>query len=110
MREEASDDAVLGLHGVEVAVTVSTADRHPGDEVVEHEVVEDDDSRPATERVDDPCVRIGVVPDVVEGEVDSPWCALAAVPDDGDVDALLERRAAAGRCSPRRRSSRAASG
>jgi len=36
---------------------------------MEDEVVEDDDSGPAFQRVDDPTVRLRIVPDVVEGNV-----------------------------------------
>src|SRR5262245_28116083 len=42
--EQPADDAALALHRVQVPVTVTPADRHPGDEMVEHEVVEDDHS------------------------------------------------------------------
>ena len=66
MCEKASDDAVLALHRVEVAVAVSPADGHPRDEVVDDEVVQDDDARLPAERVDDPRVGVRVVPDVVE--------------------------------------------
>ena len=69
MAEQAADDAVLALHRVEVAVPVAAADRHPGDEVVEDEVVEDDDAGSAAQRVDDPAVRVRVVADVVERDV-----------------------------------------
>ena len=44
MAEEATDDAVLALHEVEVAVPVAAAHGHPGDEMVQDEVVEDDDA------------------------------------------------------------------
>ena len=47
MAEQAADDAALALHRVEVAVAVAAADREPGDEVVEDEVVQDDDARAA---------------------------------------------------------------
>ena len=40
---EASDDAVLALHRVEVAVPVAATDRDPRHEVVEDEVVQDDE-------------------------------------------------------------------
>ena len=76
VREQASDDTVVALHRVEVAVPVATPDRHPGDEVVQHEVVEDDDAGTAAQRVDDPRVRVGVVPDVVEAEVGAARRAL----------------------------------
>ena len=44
MREQPADHSVLALHRVEIAVAVSSADRHPGDEVMDDEVVQDDDS------------------------------------------------------------------
>ena len=50
-------------------MAVAAADRHPGDEVVEHELVQDDDARAPSERVDDPAVRVRVVADVVERDV-----------------------------------------
>jgi hypothetical protein len=92
MREQASDDAVLALHRVEVAVPVPPADCHAGDEVVEHEVVEDDHARSAAECIDDPGVRVGVVPDVVERHVTPAWRALAPVASCGDVEPCLESR------------------
>jgi len=67
--EQAADNAALALHRVEVAVAVAPADRQPGDEVVEDEVVQDDDAGTSPERLDDPAVRVRVVADVVEREV-----------------------------------------
>ena len=67
--EQAADDAVLAFHGVEVAVTVAPPHRHPRDEMVQHEVVQDDDSGPLAKPVDDPGVRVRVVADVVERDV-----------------------------------------
>ena len=94
MREETTDDAVLLLHEVEVAVTVPAPDRHPGNEMVEDEIVQDDDSRSPSQGVDDPRVRVGVVPDVVEGDVGRhvPAEAASRALSDDDVDALPERR------------------
>ena len=60
--EQPADDAGLALHRVEVAVAVAAADRQAGDEVVEHEVVEDDDAGAAAQRIDDPAVRSGSLP------------------------------------------------
>ena len=37
--------------------------------MVDHPVVEDDDSRLPAQRVDDPAVRVGIVSDVVDGDV-----------------------------------------
>ena len=50
-------------------MAVAAADRQPRDQVVEDEVVQDDDAWPLAQRIDDPAVRVGVVADVVEGEV-----------------------------------------
>ena len=69
MPEQAADHAALPLHRVEVAVPVAAADRQPGDEVMEDEVVQDDDAGPLAQRVDDPAVRVRVVADVVERDV-----------------------------------------
>ena len=64
--EQPPDDAALALHRVEVAVPVAAADREAGDEMVEDEVVEDDDSGRSAQRLDDPAVRVRVVADVVD--------------------------------------------
>ena len=109
VREQPADDSVLALHRVEVAVAVATADRHPGDEVVDDEVVQDDDTRPPAQRVDDPGVSVGVVADVVERRVGAARSALAPLLDDRHVEPLPQGRQRAARCSPRRPSSRAAS-
>ena len=66
---------------------VAAADRQPGDEVMEDEVVET--TTPGRlRRVDDPAVRVRVVADVVERDVRR---RAAAAPRDDDVDPLLER-------------------
>ena len=62
-------DAVLALHEVEVGVAIAAGQRHPGDEVVEDEVVQDDDAGTLAQGVDDPGVRARIVPDVVERHV-----------------------------------------
>ena len=85
MREQTADDAVLALHRVEVAVAVAASDRHPRDEVVDDEVVEDDDTGPAAQGVDDPRVRLGVVPDVVQRDVGAARRALGPATDDRHV-------------------------
>ena len=77
MAEQPPDDAALALHRVEVAVAVAAPDREARDEVVEHEVVQDDDARAAAQRVHDPAVRVRVVPDVVEGERRCPAGAVS---------------------------------
>ena len=92
VREQPAHDAMLPLHRVEVAVAVATADRHPGDEVVEDEVVQDDEARRTSERVDDPPVCVRVVADVVDAEVDAARRPPAPSLHDDDVAALAERR------------------
>ena len=83
---------MLALHRVEVPVAVASSDGDAGDEVVQHEVVEDDDAGSAAQRVEDPAVRVGVVADVVDGEVGSARRAFRTALDDVDVDVLAERR------------------
>ena len=90
--EQAADDAVLALHQVEVGVAVPPPDGHSGDEVVEDEVVEDDDTRPLAQRVDDPGMRVRVVPDVVERDIGAARRRLLPPTHDGDVDPLAQRR------------------
>ena len=58
VREQPSDDAVLVLHRVQVVVRLAAGDGHPGDEVVQHDVVQDDDARTLPQRLDDPRVRV----------------------------------------------------
>ena len=45
-REQAPGDAVVALHRLHVAAPVPAADRDPGDQVVQHELVQDDDAGP----------------------------------------------------------------
>ncbi len=92
VREQAADDAVLVLHRVEVGVSVAPAHSHPRDEVVKHEVVEDDDTGISAKRIDDPGVCIRVVTDVVERHVRSPGSPPAPTPHDCDVEPLAEGR------------------
>ncbi len=92
MAEQTSDDAVLALHEVEVPVPVATPDGHPRDEVMEDEVVENDDAGRPAQRVDDPRVRVGVVPDVVERDVGAARRLPRAAADDRDVESLAQRR------------------
>jgi hypothetical protein len=89
--QQSPDDAVLALHEVEVRVTVPPSDRHPGDEMVDDEVVQDDDSGSLAQCVDDPGVCVGVVPDVVEREVRPARSGLLPPADDRHVDPLPER-------------------
>ena len=90
--EQPAGHARLALHGGQVCVPVVAADRQTGDEVVDHEVVQDDDAGTALERIDDPAVRIGIVADVVERDVRVGHGTRASRPHDLDVDQLLERR------------------
>ena len=69
MRQQATGDAGVALHGGEITVAVLPADRQSGDEVMEDEVVKDDHSRPASQRVHDPAVRLRVVANVVERDI-----------------------------------------
>ena len=54
------------------------AERQARDEVVEHEVVEDDDARTPAQPFEDPAVHLGVVADVVERDVAARACRRAA--------------------------------
>jgi hypothetical protein len=66
-------------------VTVLTADRQSCDEVMEDEVVQDDHTWAASQRVDDPAVRFRVVPDVVQRNVRRDR-ARSPAPHDLDVE------------------------
>ena len=48
MRDQAADHARIALHRVEVAIRVAASDSKPGDQVVEHEVVQNHDAAIAT--------------------------------------------------------------
>ena len=61
------------LHRTQVAGDVLARERQARDEMVQHEVVQDDDARTRTQRVDDPAVDLRVVADVVNGDVDIAW-------------------------------------
>ena len=91
MGEQPPDDTGLPLHRIEVPVTVAPPDREPGNEVVEHEVVQDDETRCPPQRLDDPSVRVGIVADVVNAEIDTVRRALAAATDDLDLGPLAQR-------------------
>ena len=99
--EQPADDAALALHRVEVAVAVAPADRQPGDEVVEDELVQDDDARPLAQRVDDPAVRVRVVADVVEREVGAARRARVRRAGRPRRRSARERGQRAARCSRR---------
>ena len=87
--EQPSDHARLELHRVQVAARVAARDGHPCHEVVQDDVVEDDDARPLAERLDDPAVRVRIVADVVERDIE----AARGTPmlRNLDLDPLLER-------------------
>jgi hypothetical protein len=90
--DQAADDAVRPLHRIEVAVPVPAADRHAGDEVVEDEVVKDDEPGRSSQRVEDPAVHLGVVADVVDGEVGPTRRPLRAALHHVHLDVRSERR------------------
>ena len=95
-------DARLALHRREIRVAVLPPDRHARDEMVDHEVVQDDDARPPAQRVDDPRVRVRVVADVVERRRRRPPTGrVRPGSHDLDLDEPLERRAAAAPSSRR---------
>ena len=96
VREQASGEPVVALHRVEVAGGVAPREREPGDEVMEDELVQADDARPAPERLDDPAVRLRVVADVVERDV-APTGARRNRP--GRATSTSTRRRSAGRSS-----------
>src|SRR5262249_27505754 len=51
VRKQASRDAGVAFHCGQVARAVLPADRQPGNEVVEHEVVQDDHARPTPKSI-----------------------------------------------------------
>jgi len=69
--EKPADHAVLALHRVEIAVTVAPPDRHPRDEVMEDEVVEDDGAGRPSQRVEDPAVCVRIVANMVNSELNT---------------------------------------
>ena len=110
-REQAPGEAVPALHRVEVAPRVAAGERQSGDEVVEHELVQDDDAGPRRERLRDPAVGLRVVADVVEREVRGGKAAEAPpAARRHDLDPLRElgqeQRAVVGHARPRRRQRR----
>ena len=50
-------------------MAVAAPDREPGDEVMEHEVVQHDEPGRAAQRLHDPAVSLGIVADVVDAEI-----------------------------------------
>ena len=95
--EQAADDATLALHRIEVAVAIATADREPGNEVVQDEVVQHDEAGRAAQRVHDPPVRLRVVADVVDAEIGAARRLLRSALDDDDLAAGLQGRQQQGR-------------
>jgi hypothetical protein len=73
-------------------MAILASDRETGDEMMQHELMQDDDARTATESIDDPTVRIGVVANVVDGDIGVGDWARATRPNGLDVDELLELR------------------
>ena len=92
-RSAAANQREIGRFGPagHVGVPVISTDRHARNQMVDHEVVQHDDAGPATERVHDPSVGVGIVADVVERDVRirnrprTPWTY------DLDLDEPLER-------------------
>jgi len=91
MRQQAARNAGVAFHGSEIAVPVLPADRQSCDQMVEDEVVQDDHSRPASQRVDDPAVRFRIVADVVERDVGGHG-PCASAPHNRELNELPERR------------------
>ena len=91
VREQASGNSSVAFHRREIAVTVLPADREPGDEVVQDEVVQDDDTRPSSQRIDDPAVRLRIVADVKQRDVRCDRAG-ASAPDDLELDEAAECR------------------
>jgi hypothetical protein len=89
--EQATGNACVSLHRGEVAGAVLVTDGQAGDEVVQDEVVQDDDTGTPAQRFDDPAVRLGIVADVVEGDVSRDGSRLAPT-DDLDLDEPRQRR------------------
>ena len=99
-RQEPVDDAVsehppdragFPLHRVEVPLVVLAAEGQPGDEVVQDEVVQHDDSRTLAQSLNDPPVVIGVVADVIQRQVRASRCTPPRASDHGDLDPSREQ-------------------
>src|SRR4029077_14263507 len=69
VREQASGNSRIAFHRREIAMTVLAADREPGDEMMQEEVMQYDDTRPASQRIDVPAVRLRIVADVKQRNV-----------------------------------------
>ena len=108
--EQPAGQAVVALHRRQVARRVATGECDSCDKVMKDELVKDDDAGPAAQRLDDPAVRVRVVPYVVEGDVGLRSAAESAGARDLDVDPLLQRgeqqRAVVGDARARRRERR----
>ena len=72
-------------------MTVLPADREPGDEMVQDEVVQDNDTRPSSQRIDDPAVRLRIVADVKQRDIRCDR-ARASAPNDLEFDEAAECR------------------
>ena len=69
VREQPADHAGISLHRVDVPTRVAAPDRQARNEVVQHEVVQDDQPGASPERVHDPRMGLRTVSHVVEGDV-----------------------------------------
>src|SRR3954447_11117340 len=90
--EQPRDKPPVALERIEICLAVAAAERDAGDQVMEDEVVEHDDSRGTPQRVEDPAVCIGIVSNMVNDEVDAPRRALRTVFHGHDLTAFLQRR------------------
>ena len=59
--------------------------------MVQDEVVQDDDTRPSSQRIDDPAVRLRIVADVKQRDVRCDRAG-ASAPDDVHLDEAAECR------------------
>jgi hypothetical protein len=91
VREQASGNSRIAFHRREIADAVLAADREPGDEMVQDEVVQDDDTGPTSQRIDDPAVRLRIVADMKQRNVRRDR-ACASAPDNLELDEAAECR------------------
>jgi len=59
--------------------------------MVQDEVVQDDDTRPSSQRIDDPAVRLRIVADVKQRDIRCDRAG-ASAPDDLELDETTECR------------------
>ena len=95
--EQPRGQPAIALEGVQVRLPVAASERDARDEVMQHEVVEHDEPRRPAQRIDDPTVGIGVVPDVKDAEIRSPRRLLRPPSHRHDLASRLERRQQEGR-------------